>query len=288
MTILIPNYAMIDFMEIINAYGGFLSLRKSVKDFQINKFAVSAFRTSLESYADDPYSWQARELGVKTGFDESEIDELTEKFKSGMYRQKSVLTNEMIDAEKFFKSLKHQFIRKYPELKDELVESLLVYNESRVAKLEAHNRKEDQLIKLSVRFTGMLRRHGYSEDVSSVAYNSLRISVESRFNDRRNDKYNFEHIWNKIAAMKRTNKPIVLDKKEIMHIAEYLEKFVSHVTDEDIENARRSASKTSDASKNSFEDKKVIAHQIVSEFFDRDKKLLSDYQEIVKSLKQYL
>lgn len=283
MNISIPVFAMNDFLLVINAYGAFLKQRELVKTENTKRSeSLNKVYKKLNEYKTDVYSYAYREFGSDSGLSPSELDEIQNHIHSLNEKDKQSSVDSLISTEKYYKKLKHQFIAKYPELKSSFENSLKSHqeylNEHKRTQYQNHN----EILSLSDSFIAFFDYHFPTGNGTHLATSHFFLSM--------NKKYNL--VFDKKEADRLTdyldteiNKDRTLNIKDIDFIADLIEKWLSVIKDEDIENTDNYLS----THKNScelevYEEKKSVAKSIIIKDIERFTKLLNKYKELKNEL----
>jgi len=284
MTKHIPVHAMNDFLIIINAYGAFLKQREIVKAFEPNQKNSKNFNQELASHEYDPYDWDARESGASNGLSSYAISNLKNSFNKAFDSKKEELTESLISSEKYYKRLKHEFLEKYPDLKEAFAFTLKEHQEHLQNIKRQRYQLHKEVIGMSDRFLSFFKRASGSGDGLKLAYTRFFRVISKEYNIQYDEK-EFERLEDKIDHPK--SKKIVLDETEICFIVDILKQYLNVVTKADLKNGAKYINNIPNGNM-SPEDKIALAEQIITKQHKRDQRLLSEYLSIEKKKEKIL
>lgn len=265
------------FLQIINTYGMFLKHREIVKSINEN-LSFNKLNSELMCHSSDPYSWQAREYGFVSGLTVSNIEEIKEAAVSDIAEENKKIVLSLISTEKYYKKLKHQFVDKFPELKEEMESELKAHINYVENKKRLKNATLNKIISLSERFIAFYQYSFESGNGLHLAYSSFtdyilrkyNIEIEKEYLERVIDKkYSFHNNSNACKEKMSLN--------EIEFLNSILENLINVIKEKDIEEIENYV----DSAKKDKE-KKEISLNIVKTEFKRFKKLNQDYKELIK------
>lgn len=255
------------FFSIINAYGAFINLRSLVKKIEPSPSKEKAIR-ELKSNEFDYYSEFNHGISIDS------INEISEHIDNIEVENKESLIKSLIEAERYYKRLKHQFKNNFSSEINSEMEKLLEQHinfqaTQKIAEIKEkdfiHSYKEEIISFLNYSF-------GAGNRTQKIAANQFFDSVLKKY-DIDYDKVHIDSILNVLEDEKEYQ----VTKKDILVIKELISNFINHVTESDINNPDLFLTNND----NKFNPEKVkIAKNIVIKSIQKYKSLLSKISNI--------
>lgn len=255
------------FFCIINAYGAFVNLRSLVKKIESSPSKEKAIR-QLKSNETDYYSDYNNGISIDT------INEISDHIDNIEIENKESLVQSLIESERYYKKLKHQFKNDFSPVLISEMEFLLEQHIEFLATKKKQELKEKDLIdSYKEEIISFLNySFGAGNRTQKIAANQFFYSVLKKY-DIAYDKVHIDSILNVLEDEKEYQ----VTKKDIVVIKELISNFINHVTESDINNPDLSLTNND----NKFNPEKVkIAKNIVIKSIQKYKSLLSKISNI--------
>lgn len=214
------------FFRILNAYGAFTNLRSLVKKHKESAFRDKAIQ-KLRDNETDYYSC------VSSGISSKEIAEISKCIDNIAIENKELLTQKLIESEKYYKKLKHQFNNDFSvEFYNEMLMNLEEHIHFESIKKNESIKKHDTIALYKEEIISFLNySFGAGDRTHKVSSNFFFYNIIKKYNII----YNKEHISSILDVLEDENKYKVTET-DIFVIKELIFNFLNHVTYNDINN----------------------------------------------------
>lgn len=214
------------FFKIIHVYGAFVNLRSLVKKHQESVFKEKAIQKLLDNEI-DYYSC------VNSGISSDEITKISGYIENILIENKETLINNLIESEKYYKKLKHQFKNDFSvELNNEMLMNLEEHIHFESIKKNESLKQNDAIGSYKEEIISFLNySFGAGDRTQKIASNLFFRNIIDKYNIT----YNKEHIYS-ILNILEDEKKYKVTETDILVIRELIFNFLNHVTSNDMNN----------------------------------------------------
>lgn len=264
------NSATADILLVLNAYASFLKAREMVRSFKAEtKDDSLIIKELVKNEEKDYYSPSYGEYGVTSGIAQGTVLKINKTVDEVFNSQFMKLVESKVSSEKYYKKLKHQFVEKYPNLKEEMESYLLAHREHLHSTMMKNHQAKVKIINLSERFIAFLQISSGSADGAHLAYYPFFKEMLDKYN-KDYDKERFSTLSDKYDpyGRRKSDSKWRMEIFDIMFLDDLIESVLMKVTEDDID-----GSKYVNMDNENAEEKVEIAENILRQKIQRFKNL---------------
>lgn len=253
------------FLDIISIYGVFKEKKDFIKKLKNSTQQKEIIKMIKNHESDSDFYALIPEGGV-LGLGEDASLDIQNLVISSFFSIENNEIQELISFEKKYKKLKISFCEQFPELKDEMLDTLKLHKERTANKKKSILLNKDAIESLSPQFISFANYTFGIGDCNHMAYNSFSRKIIEKY------EISINESQRDITFLKIEKNHKKLNIIDIKFLGGILEEIVGKVSDDDLNNFSLFVSK---------EKNRHVATSIVKSNFYRFSKLLDTYKKLI-------